>query len=165
VNKKSKQIVLSLLSFIVILSLITPVHAWSDVGVQYYDSPVDEIYGEWSEYDNTALEEYVGLWAYYLELVFDIDDVDQTADVYKIRVDFEDADAGEALQIWYRWGDSGNWVFADYVGPNEEDVYLTITDASDDLLQVKIQDNTRVFDGGRDQWEFGREPELWMYWY
>lgn len=146
------------------MTLGLPVLAWSDIGVEYYDG-VNEIYGEWSENDNTALEEYVGLWAYYLDIEFNITNVDQNADVYKIRVDFDGADAGEAIQLWYRWGLSGSWVYCDTIGPDPEDSYFTITDASNALLQIKIIDNTRVFDFGRDQWEFGGEPELWMYWY
>ncbi len=140
-----------------------PVLAWSDIGVEYYDG-VKEIYGEWSENDNTALEEYVGLWAYYLDIEFNITNVDQNADVYKIRVDYGGSDGDEAIQLWYRWGSSGSWIYCTTLS-SIQDLYYTITDASSTLLQIKIMDNTRIFDFNRDQWDFGGEPELWMYWY
>ncbi len=162
--KKIRVAILSLILISMIMTLGLPVHAWSDIGVEYYDG-VTEIYGEWSEADNTALEEHIGLWAYYLEIIFYIDNVDQNADVYKIRVDFDEADEGEAIQLWYRWGASGSYVYCDTIGPDPEDSYFTITDASNTRLYIKIKDNTRSLDFDRDQWSFGGEPELWMYWY
>ncbi|MBE0526033.1 hypothetical protein E4H12_15340 [Candidatus Thorarchaeota archaeon] len=162
-KRNSRRKLLALFAALFILGMVIPVNAWSDVGMEYCDGAPTAAYGEWSWNDNTALEEYVGLWAYYLDLTFSYSGVDQDADVYKIRVNY-DAGDGELIQLFYRWGTS-SWTYCRLFGSSAEDFYYTITDASSTTLEVRFIDNTRSFDFHRDQWEFGGGPELWMYWY
>ncbi|TFH11662.1 MAG: hypothetical protein E4H14_00455 [Candidatus Thorarchaeota archaeon] len=164
-KKNSRNIIISLVVSIFILSLVTPVQAWSDVGVEYYDS-ITETIGTWDESDNEALESStVGF--HMLGIKFIINSVDQTADVYKIRIDYDGADSGspETLQIYYRWGTTGSFLLAaTFGGTSEDDFQVTINDPTSTTLQLSLVDTVQLFEFQRDRWYFGREPELWMYW-
>ncbi|TFH11656.1 MAG: hypothetical protein E4H14_00425 [Candidatus Thorarchaeota archaeon] len=146
--------------------MITPVQAWSDVGVEYYDS-ITETIGTWDESDNEALET-VTPWFCKITIEFSISSVDQTADVYKIRIDYDGGDCGspENILLYYRWGTSGGFTHVDtFGGSSPDDFQVTITDASSTTLEIKLVDEVQFPDLQRDLWNFGREPELWMYWY
>lgn len=150
----------------IFLCMVMPVHAWSDIGVEYYDD-VDELTGYWDEADNEALEGGV-VWLYSLNIWFQITDVDLAADVYMIRIDYDGGDAGspENMHLYYRWGSSSSYTYATtFGGSNPDDFQVTITDASSTTLEITIIDETPILDIQRDLWFFGREPELWMYWY
>ncbi len=163
-TNQGKSLILLLTLFL--LSMVIPVQAWSDIGVEYYDD-IHAITGEWSENDNTALEEYVFIMSYQLEIVFEINSIDLTADVYKVHIDFDggDGDPVEKLKLYYGWGDPDASEYIGEFGPSAQDFYCTITDASDTTLYIRIVDNCHSLDSYRDQWDFGREPELWLYWY
>lgn len=155
----------SFFALLIVAFVVQPVAAWTDVGVEYYDDYENTI-GYWDEDDNEALEGNP-VWSYGLDIWFQINGIDQSADVYKIRIDYDGGDAQnpELMRLWYRWGSSASYTYADDIGPSSEDFQVTITDASSTTLEIRITDSSRFFDAQRDLWFFGGEPELWMYWY
>ena len=164
--KKSRIVFAGFVLAVFVASLmLQPVAAWSEVGVEWYDD-VDEIMGDWYEDDNEALEGGV-FGGYGLEIIFRIDNVDLTADVYKIRIDYDGYDQWppETILLYYRWGSSGGYEYSCSFGSTVTDFKITIDDATSTHLYIKIIDYSRWLDFLRDKWYFGREPELWMYWY
>lgn len=144
------------------LLLVQPVQGW-DYGVEYVDD-VEEIIGDWYDNENEALEGSI-FFGWDIHIEFEIWYVVQNADVYKLRIDYDDWDEmyPEALRVDYRWGDTGGWTFVTYCSNAAKDYQYTIADATSSTLHVRF---TAEFDFGdfqRDLWTFGREPELWIY--
>ncbi len=137
-----------------------------DVGVEYWDY-IYQNHGSWVTSTNVATEG--GSWFFYhLDIVFRINSIDQTADVYKIRIDYDSCAEilPENLWLYYRWGTSGTWQDGGSIGcVPPRDYKVTIPDATSTTLEIKIYAVAAIFDPVRDQYTFGREPELWMYWY
>lgn len=153
-----------ILASVLLLLVAMPVSAWSDIGVDYYNG-FEIHYGDWDDTNNEAEEEYFGFFSFYMCVTFNYTNVDQDADVYKIRLDFNGGTGSERINLWYRWGDSGSFTLARIFGPNAEDFYVTISDASNALLQIRFWDYCHALDSEADTWYFGGEPELWLYWY
>lgn len=164
-NKKRNGILGIVLISVMLFGVTQPVAAWSDIGVEYYDD-VDSVIGTWYPTENDAVEGG-SLGSYDLEVIFEIWYVDQTADVYKIRVDYDNwsPHPPEILIVKYRWDDEDPWQFVTSCAGSAQDVKITIDDAESSVLQIQFVDYSNFLDFYRQTWNFGREPELWMYWY
>lgn len=136
-----------------------------DYTVEYYDD-FNDAPGTWYENDNDAVEG--GSWGFYLLTVeFYFFNVPQDGDVYKIRIDYDDSEPSvpENLYVNYRWTYGGGpWGYVTTCCANRFDTKFTINDPTTATLTVRFMDAGGWFDFTRDKWEFGREPELWIYW-
>ncbi|MGM0687224.1 MAG: hypothetical protein ACQET3_09670 [Promethearchaeati archaeon] len=162
-KSKYKIFSFALLVMTVSLLLIVSVRAWSDIGVERYDD-FDDNPGTWDEDKNKAIEG--GTQGMYdMVIIFIIENVDQSAHTYKIRIDYDSYTAlgPETLQVYYGWGSSGEWIWICNCDWWLGDMKITVADATSSVLQVKFID-TSSLDFKCDGWIFGREPELWMYW-
>lgn len=154
------------MAFLFLLASFTiPVAAWSD-SESYEHSNSDIVYGFWTSGDK-AIEEYDDV--YKMEIIFKYTGVDVTADVYKIRIDFDGVTPGwpwaESCSASYRWGTSGDWNHIAYFDIVPSDCYWNIDDATSSTLQLKLMDENRwPYDLGHT-WDFGFVPILWAYWY
>ncbi|MFQ5883824.1 MAG: hypothetical protein ACE5IO_01840 [Thermoplasmata archaeon] len=132
--------------------------------VIYYDS-YDCVVGTWYPNENHAVEDrWEYGWAFGCRFTYK--NIPQDGDVYKIRIDYDGWSElwPEVLDIEYRWA-SGSWTDLTSCSNRAFDIKFTITDASSSTLYVSLTDSVAHPFEPRDVWEFGREPELWIYWY
>jgi len=162
-GKRMSVLVFSTLIFI--LSCIQPASAWSDVGVEYCDN-IDDDPGTWYPTENQALEGG-SFGSYDFQVIFRYDSIDQTADVYKLWIDFDGSDQNppETLFVHYKWGTGSSWTYLVTFGDGSKEAQYTLTDATSSTLYVRFMDYSNFWDFLRDRWSFGGEPILWMYWY
>ncbi|TFH10276.1 MAG: hypothetical protein E4H14_02840 [Candidatus Thorarchaeota archaeon] len=159
----SRTIVLALSVVFFIAFVIQPASAWSDIGVEYCTASANP--GTWYSTENEGLEGG-SLGSYDFEAVFTFTDVDLTADVYKVWIDYDCSDQrpDETLYVHYKWG-SGSWYLITELSTNAVEAQYTINDATSTTLYVRFIDYSNFLDFMRDCWSFGGEPVLWMYWY
>jgi hypothetical protein len=164
INKKTLVVTVLL----AIMIVVAPASAWSDLGCEY----VDYIYqneGTWNTSTKVATEAYQD-GGYKCLITMDIYYVDQSADVYKIYLDYDGTNHGfpwdfESLYLQYRWGTSGTWIPIGTLDMYEFHDYITINDATSTILQLRLIDSKRNLDMLQHIWYFGNEPVLWLYWY
>lgn len=163
---KRKLITLSLI-LVALSVLVVPVSAYSKEEDYNYDV-LFQTYGSWNTANNRAVESFYGL-AYRCMIVFRYTDIDTSADVYKIQIDYNGVTPGyypccESLGLYYRWGTSGPWIWLSWLDINLYDGFITIADATSTTCEVLLLDCSTLLDPYQNTWYFGDEPNVWAYW-
>jgi hypothetical protein len=131
-----------------------------------YDETPYCTYGSWNSSTNKSTEQ-ASDWTHKLVMTWDIYNVPTNGDAYWVLIDYESVSPTghnyEGLIVSYRWGGSGSW-------KNIVTLRLTfgaetykIDDATSSYLQIKFEDESRLWFEGQHTWEFGSVPILLIY--